>query len=301
MNTLSYEVQMEITGFTDQNIFRYVQQFFNQMKDELDNPSIKSQKLLNFLKSNTSIWGVAHIPVNLELICSVWSNEDLSETKELKITALYSMMTEWLCRRYLTAQNIQIQRISKTEIYPRCQKELAFLESLAFNAMESNTIIIRPTLLEQALNEANISLQDHPDVLNIGILKSFNTQGIGNQIIADKDHYFIHLSFQEYFAARYLINAFKHSRIEKVIEFIKHQKYNQRYALVFTFASGLLNDSAAKSYLNTFWDIILGEPLDLVGIRHMQLVISCIEETSDKSTPPRRTELLQCIADCIKG
>ena len=32
----------------------------------------------------------------------------------------------------------------------------------------------------------------------------------------------------------------------------------------------------------------------------MQLVISCIEETSDKSTLPRRTELLEWIAKCIK-
>ena len=77
LNTLAYHVQMEITGFTDENIQQYVQQFFDQMRDELDNASIKSQKLFSFLQTNPSIWGVAHIPVNLELICSLWSNEDL--------------------------------------------------------------------------------------------------------------------------------------------------------------------------------------------------------------------------------
>jgi predicted NACHT family NTPase len=76
LNTLSYNVQMEITGFTDKNIEEYMQQFFNQMKDELDNAIIRSQTLLKFLESNRSIRGVAHIPVNLELICSLWSNED---------------------------------------------------------------------------------------------------------------------------------------------------------------------------------------------------------------------------------
>jgi len=108
LNTLSYDVKMEITGFTDDNIKKYVQQFFDQMKDELD-VSINSQKLLNFLKSNPSISGVAHIPVNLELICSFWSNEDWSETKELTITTLYNMVVEWLCRRYLRTQDNQIQ------------------------------------------------------------------------------------------------------------------------------------------------------------------------------------------------
>ena len=116
LNTLSYDVQMEITGFTDENIEKYVQQFFDQMKDELDDASIKSQTLLNFLKSNSSIWGVAHIPVNLELICSLWSNEDWSETEQLTMTTLYTMMTEWLCRRYLTTQIIRFKNYPKTKL-----------------------------------------------------------------------------------------------------------------------------------------------------------------------------------------
>ncbi len=300
LNTLSYNVQTEITGFTDDNIEKYVQQFFDQMKGDLDDVLIKSQKLLSFLESNSSIWGVAHIPVNLELICSLWSNENWSETEQLTMTTLYSRMTEWLCRRYLTSPNKQIPNLSKNQVYQRCQNELVFLESLAFNAIESNTIIIRPSLLERTLDEAKISLQDHPHILNIGVLKSFNKQGIGTQIETEKDHYFVHLSFQEYFAARYLINALKGSSIEKAIEFIKHRKYNQRYALVFIFMSGLLSESDAKLCLNIFWDNILGEPLDIVGIRHIQLVISCLHETSGKLTIPRRTELLAWIAECIK-
>ncbi len=300
LNTLSYDVQMEITGFTDKNIEEYVQQFFDQIKDELDDASIKSQKLFNFLKSNVTIWGVAHIPVNLELMCSLWSNNDWSETEQLTITTLYSMMIEWLCRRYLRTQDNQIPQLSKDEIDQRCQKELAFLESLAFNAIESNTIILRPSVLKKALTEAKVSSQEHPHILNIGILKSFNQQGIGTQIETEKDHYFVHLSFQEYFAARYLINALNGSSTEKAIEFIKYQKYNQRYSLVFTFASGLLSENDSKTCLNIFWDTLLGEPLDLVGIRHMQLIISCMEETSGKSTLPRRTQLLEWIADSIK-
>jgi HEAT repeat protein len=299
-NALSYNVQMEITGFTDENIEEYMQQFFNQMKDELDNATIKSQTLLKFLKSNRSIWGVAHIPVNLELICSLWSNEDWSETTHLTITTLYSMMIECLCRRYLRTQDNQILQLSEDEIDQCCQKELAFLASLAFNAMENNTIIIRPSSLKKALKEAQVSLKEHPHILNIGILKSFNKQGIGNQIQMNKDHYFVHLSFQEYFAARYLTSALKGCSPEKAIEFIKHQKYNQRYALVFSFASGILSKNDTEFGIHIFWNTILGEPLDLVGVRHIQLVISCFEATSDKSTLPRRTQLLQWIGNCIQ-
>ena len=150
LNTLSYKVQMEITGFTDNNIKNYVQQFFDQMKDELDDALIKSQQLLRFLKANPSIWGIAHIPVNLELICSLWSNQDLSEIQELTITKLYTMITEWLCRRYLTSTNKHISMLSQDQTDPDCEKELTFLEILAFDAMENNNIIIPSSSLKKS-------------------------------------------------------------------------------------------------------------------------------------------------------
>ncbi|CAF1587749.1 unnamed protein product, partial [Adineta steineri] len=300
-NVLAYHVQMEITGFTDENIEQYVQQFFIQIKDELDNSLNKSQELFRFLQTNQSIWGVAHIPVNLELICSLWSNEDFIETKELTITSLYTVMIEWLCRRYLSMPNKKIQNLSKDDVNQRCEKELAFLENLAFNGMKSNTIILRPNLLKKALNEEKVSIQDHPHILNMGVLKSFNKQGIHTQIETDKDHYFVHLSFQEYFTARYLIKALKDSSThQEEIKFIQREKYNQRYALVFAFLSGLSSQADSNICLTTFWELILTPPMDLIGIRHMQLIISCIEETSCQSTIPQYTALLEWIAKYIE-
>ena len=104
LTMLSYTVQLEITGFTDANIVEYVKQFFAQTEDTIHAPTVVDQKLLNFLKLNPNIWGIAHIPINLELICSIWSDTEWSETKALTMTALYDCITEWLCRRYLTKQ-----------------------------------------------------------------------------------------------------------------------------------------------------------------------------------------------------
>ena len=299
-HTLSYDVQMEITDFTDENIEKYVQQFFNLMKDESNDPTNESQTLLKFLQSNATIESIARHPMNLELICSLWNHFDWSQTKQLTITKLYNMITEWLCQQYLLAQSISIQQASKAEAHQRCQKQLAFLESLAFNTMESNTIIISPHLLKKALNEAKISSHESQRIPGLGFLKSQTEQGFSTPIERDNDHTFIHLSFQEYFAARYLINALVGSATGKAIDFIKYQKYNQRYMSVFTFAAGILSGSNTESTINIFWDALLGEPFDLVGIRHMQLVVSCLEETSGKANIPQRNELLQSIARCIQ-
>lgn len=300
MNTLSYDVQMEITGFTDKNIEEYMKQFFNQMKNEVDNISVKSDELFAFLRSNPSVWCVAHIPLNLELICSVWIDKDRSEIEKLTVTKLYDMMVEWICRRHLKAQNISTLNLRKKELYQCCQKELTFLETLAFNAMAINTIIIQPTLLEKTLDETNISLRKHQHILNIGFLKTMNRHGIGTQIETSKDHYFIHPSFQEFFAARYLITLLKESSNQQAIEFIEFQKYNQRFQSVFAFASGLFNESDARLCTNIFWNALFDKSLDLVGIRYMQFIISCIEENKTRSTNPRYTELLEWIVKCIK-
>ena len=297
LNKLSYSVQLEITGFTDDNIAEYVKQFFDHTGDATHDSTSAGQSLLSFLKLNPSIWGVAHIPINLELICSVWSDTDWSETKTLTMTALYDCITEWLCRRYLAKQNVDIQ-MTKEDIYADCHKELAFLETLAFKGVENNTIILRKELLEKALKETEYSSKNYARLLNIGMLKSINNQSIGNQIEVQKDHYFIHLSFQEHFAARYLMKALNGSGRQTAIDFIRSNKYNQRFQLVFIFMSGLLIQSDPASGADTFWDTILGEPSDLVGLRHIQLIISCMEETTSRSSFPRRSELMDSV---VKG
>ncbi|CAF0971836.1 unnamed protein product [Didymodactylos carnosus] len=300
-NKLSYDVVMDIIGFTDDNIAEYVKQFFDQITGKSDDASSTGQNLLDFLKLSTNIWGIAHIPVNLELICSLWADTDWSISRELTVTQLYDRITEWLCRRYLEKQrNIETILMTKEDVYKSCHKELAFLESMAFNAMKTNTIILRPPLLKKALKDTECSLTDHPYLLNIGILKSFNHQAVGTHIETDKDHYFVHLSFQEHFAARYLVAALADPPCQEVIEFLKCYKYNQRFGQVFIFVSGLLTESNSESCITTFWATILRAPLDLVGLRHIQLVIACAEETSGNPNLPGRAELISLIIKWLK-
>ena len=104
---------MEITGFTNDNITKYVYQFFDQIKDELDDASSKGEKLLQFLQWNPRIWGISHIPVNLELICSIWSDNDQSKMRISTMTTLYDEITEWLCRRYLTRKEDNVETMSR--------------------------------------------------------------------------------------------------------------------------------------------------------------------------------------------
>ena len=48
--SLPYDIKMEIVGFTDENIAKYVSQFFNQISNEITNASLEREKLLRFFK-----------------------------------------------------------------------------------------------------------------------------------------------------------------------------------------------------------------------------------------------------------
>ena len=311
MVNLSYVVKMEITGFTNDNITKYVYQFFDQIKDKLDDASSEGQKLLQFLQSNPGIWGISHIPVNLELICSVWSDTDESKMRISTMTTLYDKITEWLCRRYLTRKEDNVETMSKKTIYRKCQKELQFLETLAFNAMEGNTIILAPELLKKTEEETQRFLGDYPQLLNIGILKTYENKATGTQIPTEKQHYFVHLSFQEHFAARHLVKTLQKSAShevktsenpdrQKADNFINRYKYNQRFILVFIFASGLLSQTEDKSCMDTFWSILQGKPQDLAGLKHMKLVIECIDELAGNPGFSQYQEYLKPITDWIE-
>ncbi|CAF2109902.1 unnamed protein product, partial [Rotaria magnacalcarata] len=165
-NTLSRSVRVEIVGFTDENISKYVEVFFNQLLDKFSNALFEGEKVLKFLRLNPRIWGIAHIPVNLELICSIWSETDWSETTNLTMTTLYDKMTVWLCRRYLARKITPIQ-INDMDSYKECTPELTFLEALAFEGVTSNNIILRKELLQKVMRNIRCSSQTYSDALHI--------------------------------------------------------------------------------------------------------------------------------------
>ncbi|CAF3515172.1 unnamed protein product [Adineta steineri] len=297
-NTLSYDVELEITGFTDDKIVQYVKQFFELSEN---NASFEDEELLTFLKFNPRLLDVAHSSINLELICSLWINKHLSKTKELTMTGFYDNITEWLCRQYLEKQNKEFQT-SKQGLFERCSTELAVLETLAFKGMKKNRIILHKELLEETLEETKYPSEQFAVVLNIGILKSLDDKLISTQIDVEKDYYFMPFSFQEYFAARYLVNALNGTadQKQKAVDFIKTNKYNQRFESVFSFTSGLLIDYNKGEAMTLFWETSFGEPLDLIGFRHVQIVIVCLEEAGCRRQIPRFGELMNTIIKWIK-
>ncbi|CAF4693796.1 unnamed protein product [Rotaria socialis] len=165
--------------------------------------------------------------------------------------------------------------------------------------MTSNNIILRKELLQKVMHNIGCSSDIYSDALHIGILKSFDNGPTGNQIQLEKHHYFVHLSFQEFFAARHLVRLLNSTTRDIAVEFIGTHKYEKRLQLVFIFASGLLIQSENTQSIHTFWDTIFGDPHDLVGIRHMQLVTVCLDETQCGCAVPHRSQSISLLLNWI--
>ncbi|CAF3026203.1 unnamed protein product [Rotaria socialis] len=198
----SYKITLEMIGFMDENIEKFVETFFDTNIDKSGNNDSKVDEILSSIRGNPTIWGIAHIPVSLELICSLFQNETTSDADLSTITNLYDEMITWLCQRYLNKRNqVEDQSPNESEVLSKCESQLRIMRWLGYTAMEENKIIITPELIKKYNDKIQSNARDMNKVVEFGIIHIFGDPS-GVQAVKDETQYqFVHLSFQEFFAA----------------------------------------------------------------------------------------------------
>ena len=257
--------RIENIGFLNEDIDKYIHVFFkNDIKEY-------AETLKNFLNANGNAKGIAHIPINLKLICAAWKTnyDKVKNIKEinLTLTTLYTGLLNDLCGRYLN------KYFPKEEIDPSlnpnytddkdCLPVLSILKKLAFDKMEEEDLIIERIKIDHLIGNQNISAQiTSKHILNFGLLKATEAYK------KDSDCYFIHLTFQEFLAACHIADSLKNDIENKEMEnFIKKNKYHSRYEIVWWFVAGLLKDNRVA--LEKFFHIVEDkETKDILGLAH---------------------------------
>jgi hypothetical protein len=167
--------------------------------------------------------------------------------------------------------------------------EISFLECLAFAGLHSNIIdfgaehrnaiadrFVPGLLLDQTLPCLSFLRRSSPS--------------------AD-DYHFLHLTYQEYFAARYFIRQWTSRQDlewlelktqetrrgrpvysqDNAVSYVQEHKYNARYNVFWRFVAGLLDAEEGNETLH-FFQRIEDEPRDLLGPVHQRLVMHCLSE-----------------------
>lgn len=284
-----FNLELAVLGLNNQQIKKYAQKFFKVIENK--KPEKTSILFLQQLKSNQTAWSLAQVPIQLELLCSYFAfnllyNNTLSNLPTL--TALYSEIIEMLLFRYVKDRCGMSELkwrnwkgFDKGSHQNKYQLFMEYIEHLAYLGMKNQVIYlgdkeITPTLefISHRLKQENIEIQDFDKkIQNIGIIKYEN-----NQLNAE----FLHLTFQEFFAANYIVYEARKDK-NFLINFVLEHKFNANMTVVFWFISGILAKTSSDGLLNDFYQMLFAKPRELGGFYELSLQARCIEESQFKS------------------
>ncbi|RWA10899.1 hypothetical protein EKO27_g4211 [Xylaria grammica] len=283
-------LRLETFGFSLSQINSYVRAAF---KGEETHQIIQS-----FLDRNQIIRGLMCIPIQLDALCYTWDGFDNPENIAGKAVMPDTMTTIYLGieQKLWKKDALDPNRLGKLqpgsvdwEILESIEDERHFLELFAFNGMYYDIINFEPTHRKAMFREYRPFLKDRTSLDGMLGRVSFMRSSDTPFRESTRNYHFIHLRFQEYFAARYIVRKWTESKPLEYFEltgqekgetdplqFLKRKKYNERYNVLWRFVAGLLN---THSKLPDFLQAIEAD-CDLLGPVHQRLVAHCLTEVS---------------------
>ena len=207
---------VEVLGFTKEQISNYVIKSLSEPK--------RAQKLTQALEERLDILSLCYIPLNCKIVLFVF--EQLEYELPATLTELYKIfllntIKRSLARTHNIMMTLQTQKANELCSLPDpIQKDLRSLCKLAFEYLQKDQLVITS---EDVKNEK---------VLLLGLLNS--RQSLSP--VSVTDHYqFLHLTIQEFLAARYI--AFKSEDFK--VSFVRENYNDIRFRLTLLFLAGL--------------------------------------------------------------
>ncbi|KAI8599516.1 hypothetical protein EDD21DRAFT_339706 [Dissophora ornata] len=290
----SIDLELETVGFSPQNVKDFL---VKVLKPEA------ARTVQCFIQQTPLIQGLVNIPVQLDVICFSWDSLPM-DGPTITMTGLYQLMVRKLwCKDALRLKKTaggkdlkerEINNLAPKHIDKLMSTELQHLGYLAFKGMKNNHQIEFDT---KALLSAFEDLGDYDATDEIGLLPpqllemmkqtSFlHTADVdldASKSDSQQAWYFLHLTFQEYFAATWIAQHLQVKQphpsaammtVEQAKAFVQEHKYNPQYEIVWWMVAGLLDGEA----LEEFFGLLQGSPRDLIGGRHQQILASCLNE-----------------------
>ncbi|KAM7212076.1 hypothetical protein V8F06_012538 [Rhypophila decipiens] len=251
-------------------------------------PSVEdAEAIRQHIEENETLQDLIRIPIHLDMLCYSW--DELKKTGDTAgvptTTEIYQAIAHKLWRKDiprlnksdhgqpLTASIVEAVRDPR-RLERVVQAELSLMGMLAtilldkgrtqLSDMDISTTI---TQLEAESGALPLSLESHLPMLSFLRLES--------DINSQRTFSFIHLTFQEYFAACYLLRnptALKKS--------LASHKLNHRFAVVWQFVAGLLPTEHLG--VKQYFELLDDGPIDFGGGEQVRLVMRCLKECQRK-------------------
>ena len=207
---VAFQRTVEILGFTSTNVEEYVERFSQDFTGA-------KEKIWEHIKSNANLFSLCYIPVNCFLICHCLLQIFLSGSSQqlpTKITDIYQMTVKMVFFKH-NRENFsleKLEKLKKTHMYEpfenfpeEVQKLFKRLGEIAFKGIKEGRLLFESSEVI-GLEECGL-LHKLPDVQS---KRSLNDP-------PQSQFCFTHLTVQEFFAAKHLVDTETDEGIEEFV------------------------------------------------------------------------------------
>ena len=288
------DLELETIGFYPDQVKAYLQATSTDPK--------RVEDVQSYLQAHQLIQDLVRIPIQLDALCFTWDNFHRKAVPQT-MTAFYQAIEESLWKKdvlrirkkengeLVTKDDIKYEKMDRIE--KLVDGEVFLLQGLAFTGLRNDVINFELEHREAISKEFQLpdkSIYWDRTLPYLSFLRTSDPLPEDHS----QDYHFLHLTFQEYFAARYFVRQWKAKQPLNCLQLSKGEcnkiepatllqeyKYDPRYDIFWRFVAGLLG--ADREALG-FFQAIEKEPRDLLGPTHQRLVMHCLSEVEQKET-----------------
>ncbi len=280
------DLELETIGFSAENIQTYIEKF----APEADRAAIQQ-----FIHRTPLIQGLVNIPIQLDALCYSW--DSLPKKQTVTMANLYEAMVSKLWSKDSTRleRRRSEEKLIAYKLKERIAPEENYLSYLAFKGLEAGKIEFSWEDLSIYEEELYKTVGIDADTYKVKVTSFLHTADAKEPDEEKRSYHFLHLTFQEFFAAQFLAKHFQASTTphqtsaltratlhplgpvpsqQELEAFIALHKYNPRYEIVWWMVAGLLKGAV----LEYFFELLQGSPRDLIGGYHQQELMGCLNE-----------------------
>ena len=231
---LDFQRTFEIRGFTSDDVKEYVENFARGVSEA-------KEKMWEHIKSNINLFSFCYIPVNCFLICHCLLQIILSESSQAELPTKMTDIYKMTVKMFLFNHNREgfslkeLERLKSTHMYEPFDKfpeelkqMLNSLGEIAFKGIEEGRLLFEPSEVS-GLEDCGL-LHKLPDL---------KPKALGDP--PKSQFCFTHLTVQEFFAAKHLVDTETKEKIER---FVRKNINDGTWQVVLQFVAGLLKSSS---------------------------------------------------------